>query len=119
MRIRLTETARDELEEILSYIAADNLASAGRVAAAVERTLNWIVAELSRFVAADVQWICGHKYVDRFVASGLVGELAVVRWAASGLVEGWRLDRVTSSGIVQGWKVLRSAASGVVGIRFV
>ena len=42
MRIRLTETARDELEEILSYIAADNLASAGRVAAAVERTLNWI-----------------------------------------------------------------------------
>ena len=84
-----------------------------------ERTLNWIVAELSRFVAADVQWICGHKYVDRFVASGLVGELAVVRWAASGLVEGWRLDRVTSSGIVQGWKVLRSAASGVVGIRFV
>lgn len=84
-----------------------------------ERTLTWVVAELSRFVAGDIQWICGQRYVDRFVASGLVGELALVHWAASGLVEGYRLDRVPASGIVQGWKVLRSAASGVVGVRFV
>jgi hypothetical protein len=84
-----------------------------------ERTVECVVSELSRYVAADVQFIIGERYVERMLASGIVGGLEVIRWSASGLVEGWRLDRYRASGVVQGWKLLRAQASGVVGIRFV
>jgi plasmid stabilization system protein ParE len=42
MQVHLSETARAELNEILSYIAEDNPAAAKNVRAAIERGLNWI-----------------------------------------------------------------------------
>ncbi len=42
MIIRYTDTALDEIDEILSYIAGDNPAAAAHVAAAIERAIDTI-----------------------------------------------------------------------------
>lgn len=79
----------------------------------------FLVDEVGRGPAADVNWICGQRYLDYHVASGLVGELALLRWTASGLVEGYRLDRYQSSGVVQGWRIDRLEGHGIIGVTFV
>lgn len=77
-----------------------------------------LVHELTRRVAADAQLLVGHRYVDRLLASGVVGVCEIVRCLGSGYVEGWRIDRHLASGVVQGWKIVRILGSGTVGVRF-
>lgn len=43
MRVRYTDTAVAELDELLAYIARENPAAAGNVGNAIERSVGWIV----------------------------------------------------------------------------
>lgn len=43
MRVRYTDTALAELDELLAYIARENSTAAGKVAKAIERSVDWIV----------------------------------------------------------------------------
>ena len=80
MRVRYSRTALDELEEIVSYVAARNSSAAAAVASRVEQVVGW-VGEFPRIgyvIESDVRMLPIGRY-PFLVFYNVAGDKVVIR----------------------------------------
>jgi toxin ParE1/3/4 len=87
MKVRYTETALDEIEDILSYIAKDNSSAALRVSATILATIDRIAEFPHTGVETDtsgirVMPVLPYRYLIFFAVDGEVLTIRNVRHSA-------------------------------------